>query len=124
MTLTVTWHTAIYFLAGWGLFDLLVRALYRIPPWAGLDHLPPLMKRDKLRVKVLGTGVGRFASTGWITEVEDLLGSLWLYVNWPYVTGQLTTVQKNLWADAVDRWHARLNPTENVHPIADRWWND
>lgn len=122
MTLTVTWHTLIYFLAGWGAFDLLVRLVYRIPPWAGIDHLPPLVKRNKRRDKVLSTGVGRFASTGWITEVEELLASIWLYVNWYSVTRQLTTDQKNLWANAIDAVHDRNFPDDNS-PV-ERWWNE
>ena len=57
---------------------------------------------------------------------EDLLGSIWLYVNWRYVTKQLTTEQKELFADAVDAHSARLNagePEIDLHPV-ERWWRD
>jgi hypothetical protein len=46
---------------------------------------------------------------------RELLGSIWLYVDWRYVTKQLTTEQKNLWADAVD--------TDYPEPKAERWWD-
>lgn len=57
-------------------------------------------------------------------ELRDLLGSIWLYVSWPYVTKQLTTKQKELWADAVDAWNAALEGGETVRPVAERWWRD
>jgi hypothetical protein len=47
---------------------------------------------------------------------QDLLGCIWLYVNWRYVTTQLTTEQKELWADAVDSF-------DGVR-TADRWWRE
>lgn len=49
---------------------------------------------------------------------QDLLGSIWLYVDWRYVTKQLTTEQKELWADAVD---ASGDP-DYREPKAERWW--
>lgn len=48
---------------------------------------------------------------------RELLGCLWLYVDWRYVTKQLTTEQKELFADAVD---SSLRP--DLKPSADRWW--
>lgn len=54
---------------------------------------------------------------------EDLLSSIWLYIPWKFVTGQLTTVQKNLFADAIDKHHARTYPYENIEPV-ERWWED
>lgn len=48
---------------------------------------------------------------------QELLASIWLYVNWSYVTRQLTTEQKELWADAVD---ADSDPEVQVK--ANRWW--
>jgi hypothetical protein len=50
----------------------------------------------------------------------DTLGAIWLYVNWRYVSKQLTTEQKELWADAVDEFG---NPA-NTEPKAERWWRD
>lgn len=49
---------------------------------------------------------------------EDLLSSIWLYINWRYVTMQLTTPQKTLFADAVDAFEA----LQGEAPVADRWW--
>jgi hypothetical protein len=57
---------------------------------------------------------------------EDLLASLWLYINWYFVTRQLTTPQKELFADAVDAFHARANaedPGNDAQPV-ERWWRD
>lgn len=51
---------------------------------------------------------------------QDLLGSLWLYVDWRYVTKQLTTEQKALFADAVDAGVGG-DPDEDG-PRVDRWW--
>jgi hypothetical protein len=51
-------------------------------------------------------------------EYRELLGCIWLYVDWRYVTKQLTTEQKNLWADAVDNF----GDPENRGAKADRWW--
>jgi hypothetical protein len=58
-------------------------------------------------------------------QYEDLLGNISLYIPWQWVTRQLTTGQKDLFADAVDAWSARLNPGDPdwVGP-ADRWWRD
>jgi hypothetical protein len=57
---------------------------------------------------------------------EDLLSSLWLYINWRFVTKQLTTEQKDLFADAIDTYHARANeddPDLGALPV-ERWWRD
>lgn len=50
----------------------------------------------------------------------ETLGAIWLYVDWRYVTRQLTTEQKELWADAVDAF----GDPEHVEPKAERWWRD
>lgn len=63
-----------------------------------------------------------------IRAYEDLLGAIWLYVNWRYVTKQLTTGQKELFADAVDarsRRQADQEGPEYGDPSkAERWWRD
>lgn len=51
----------------------------------------------------------------YINELEATLASLWLYVDWRYCTKQLTTPQKELWADVVDA-------AGEEGPVADRWW--
>ena len=60
-----------------------------------------------------------------ITAYEDLLGSVWLYIGWRYVTKQLTTEQKNLFADTVDAYWRRSDAFdgEEFRPV-DRWWSD
>jgi hypothetical protein len=50
----------------------------------------------------------------------ETLGSIWLYVKWRYVTGKLTTEQRELWADAVDAF----GDPEDRGPKAERWWRD
>ena len=52
-----------------------------------------------------------------LARYRDLLGSIWLYVNWRHVTTQLTTEQKELWADAVDACG------EAGDSPVDRWWS-
>lgn len=59
-------------------------------------------------------------------EYQDLLGAIWLYIPWQFVTKQLTTPQKELFADAVDASSVRLNaedPDLGAGPAA-RWWRD
>jgi hypothetical protein len=63
-------------------------------------------------------------------DYEDLLGSIWLYIDWRYVTKQLTTRQKELFADAVDRdvmrdvMRDQEEDGDEPRPVADRWWRD
>jgi len=63
------------------------------------------------------------AATG---PYEDLLSSIWLYIDWRYVTRQLTTEQKELFADAVDADSARVaaqeGPAYGPPSKAERWW--
>lgn len=53
-----------------------------------------------------------------LAQYRELLGCIRLYVNWRYVTKQLTTEQKELWADAVDAF----GDPECPGPGVDRWW--
>lgn len=59
-----------------------------------------------------------------VRDLEDLLGAIELYVKWRWVTKQLTTPQKERWADAVEAWSARLNDGTNETTHVDRWWRD
>lgn len=54
---------------------------------------------------------------------RDLLGELELYVSWRYITGKLTTEQRELWADAVERWNPDPSDTPPPRQV-DRWWRD
>ncbi len=59
-------------------------------------------------------------------RLQDLLGSIWLYVGWRSATRGLTTEQRELWADAVDA-KTRAGQIEDggePHPVAGRWWRD
>jgi hypothetical protein len=59
-------------------------------------------------------------------KYEDLLGSVWLYIGWRDVTRQLTTEQKNLFADAVAAELARGGgfDASEAEAAVDRWWID
>lgn len=62
-----------------------------------------------------------------LVEMQDLLGSIYLYVKWRWLTKQLTTEQKEMWADAVDAWNERLRQAEGDEDPglrAERWWRD
>lgn len=63
---------------------------------------------------------------GRLAEMRDLLGSISLYVNWRFTTKQLTTPQKEMWADAVDAWSQALQAADGYAPsrVAVRWWQD
>lgn len=54
--------------------------------------------------------------------IIDLLGNIYLYVNWRFITKQLTTEQRTFWADAVEAWSARLNAGTDETTHIDRWW--
>ncbi|AXV09835.1 hypothetical protein DVS28_b0065 (plasmid) [Euzebya pacifica] len=64
-----------------------------------------------------------------IKVLQDLIGAVWLHMSSErWVVTQLTTPQKDLWADAVDAWHLRLHhtdsePGEPPRPY-DRWWRN
>lgn len=55
-----------------------------------------------------------------LEAAQHLLGCIWLYVDWRYVTKKLTTEQKEMWADAVDVFG---DPADRA-PKAERWWRD
>ncbi|ALG07645.1 hypothetical protein [Kibdelosporangium phytohabitans] len=59
-----------------------------------------------------------------IAAYRELLGCIWLYVNWRYVTKQLETVQKELWADAVEQWQPDGSDDPPPPRTVDRWWRD
>ena len=68
------------------------------------------------RVGELHDEIGRLRAER--SQYLDLLGQIWIYVHWRYVTRQLTTEQKTLWADAVD---ASGDPEDRGLTV-DRWW--
>jgi len=66
-----------------------------------------------------------------VKQHEDLLASIALYINWRYVTKQLTTEQKDLFADALERNAFRIHGPDGEEPdpemaglpsYAPRWW--
>lgn len=59
------------------------------------------------------------------TEEQQLLTSIYLYVNWRYVTKQLTREQKELWARACDAVWAHWEFKDGQeYGRADRWWEE
>lgn len=58
--------------------------------------------------------------------MQDLLGSIWLYVGWRSATRSLTTEQRELWAKAVDAEcrKVQIEASEEPHPVAVRWWRN
>ena len=60
-----------------------------------------------------------------VVALEDILGQTYLYIGWRYLSKQMTTVEKERWADAIDAWSARLNDaSDDVGLLAPRWWRD
>jgi hypothetical protein len=54
---------------------------------------------------------------------EDLLGDVWLYIDWRYVTRRLTNEQKELFADSVDASNRRSAAVDRREPTeVERWW--
>lgn len=53
-------------------------------------------------------------------QQRELLGVLWLYTNWRYITRNLTTPQRELWADAIDEWHLSMGEENKI----ERWWRE
>lgn len=80
---------------------------------------------SQLRAEV-ATALAAGAPGPYTAPFEDLLASIWLYIDWRYVTRQLTTPQKNLLADAIDASHRRTaageGPAYGLSALADRWW--
>lgn len=52
---------------------------------------------------------------------DEIAGSIWLHAKWRWFTKQLTTEQKEVLADAVDRWGSCVG--DEWEPI-ERWWRD
>ena len=55
-------------------------------------------------------------------ELEDLIGALWLYLG-RYAETQLTTEQKELYYDVIDRHLASgRSPNDPPYTPLERWW--
>lgn len=64
--------------------------------------------------------------TARIADLQDMVGYVALHINERWIVTQLTTEQKELWADAVEAWQQRLyedEPDIEFTPY-DRWWRD
>ena len=84
-------------------------------------------------VACLAEILARYAEMNERERYEDLLASIALYIDWRYVTRQLTTEQKDLFADAIGRHAFRIHGPGGEDPdpemsgspsYASRWWKD
>lgn len=61
-------------------------------------------------------------------QFAELLGDIWLHIDWYHVTRHLTTEQKELFADSVDTssyYHAvEEGRTDEWQPVAVQWWRE
>jgi hypothetical protein len=58
-----------------------------------------------------------------VADLQDVLGQLSRYVDWRWVTEQLPTRDKELFADTVQAWAARRGAGRDEPPmVVDRWW--
>lgn len=87
-----------------------------------IDMPDPMVLSDRQLVR----NMLEAAAPAMAERYDDLLGSIWLYIGWRYVTKQLTTPQKELLADAVDRdvMRSQREDGEEPRPVAERWWRD
>ena len=61
------------------------------------------------------------------TPLDGAMHSIWLHGNWGWLTGNMTTEQREAAADAVQRYsdHLGASDEEPREPITDlRWWRD
>jgi hypothetical protein len=59
-----------------------------------------------------------------LATLDSAMHSVWLHGSWRWLTGNMTTEEREAAADAVDREIARHNaddPDLNMDPV-DRWW--
>lgn len=64
---------------------------------------------------------------GVIEQYQEMLAYIALHIKWRYVTRQLTTEQKELFADAVEASSARAGKMDGIDytpSYAPRWWRD
>jgi hypothetical protein len=87
------------------------------------DELNPQDPEDAFQIEVdnrIGAALAE--------PFEDLLAAVWLYIDWRWITTQLTTEQKELFADAVDahgqRVAAEEGPMWGEPTRVCRWWRD
>jgi hypothetical protein len=85
--------------------------------WAGVFVAPAAVYVCPIPCLVLRWARNQPAPVDDAAAYQELLRSIWLYVGWRYVTRQLTTDQKELWAAALE---AEDDP--DLQTTADRWW--
>lgn len=90
------------------------------PKWFLFEDLTPINFPETV------AGAGLLATTPPTQPAAEdprdkLLRCIWLYVKWFYVTKQLTTEQKNLWADIID---STPEDSDYQRSPVHRWWLD
>ncbi len=106
------------------------------PPRLVLDT-PKLTEEDWAKALAEFDNTGRFVvmppvrmagDADRIEALEGLLASIELYIDWRYITRQLTTEQKELLADAIEAASARTHAADPVGApeprTVERWWRD
>ena len=84
-------------------------------------HFDQSTQDELLGIEVLGAhdvAVDGFSCA----EMREILAVIYLYVPWRYVTKQLTTEQKNLWADVIDAHSQEVFPDDPIY--VSRWWQE
>lgn len=89
--------------------------------------------RSVLDRAIQGREMARIERNALKAAHDGLLSSIALYIKWRYVTRQLTTKQKDLFADALERESIRVHGPDGEDPEPDmarlpsyapRWWRD
>jgi hypothetical protein len=92
----------------------------------GQATIRPATPEEGMPLRLIAAERALEAMTAERDRLRDILGNVWLYVDWRWLTKQLTTEQKELWATAVEDWSRKLNegdPAAALDPlVADRWW--
>ena len=83
--------------------------------WQWHDDCALLLAADRVAERD-AERAGRERAEAEARQLRELLHDVWLYIDWRYVTKQLTTEQKGMFADAVDEH------TDGGYHAADRWW--
>jgi hypothetical protein len=57
---------------------------------------------------------------------DDAWGSVWLYGNWKHISTKMTNIERELAADAIERWGDRVDREDQemnpINPRHLRWW--
>lgn len=86
--------------------------------------MPDISEADKAEMKAIWKNREHAPS---VPELLDsVLHTVWFHGNWRYLTSRMTTEEKEAFADAVERYSARMNAEDRDLDNLDvgRWWRD